>query len=177
MTGGLTMYSKDEINDLREKYPERTRIVLDFADDKYAVESGIKGEILGINEQGNIFVLWQDGSVFAIDTESASFHIENAASNDPSEKYFLLYGECSEGNIELRNVNDVAKFICEYGINEDVRVFTPFREELLDTFGIYLNKISDMEYRDELLKVFVPMQQKLDGTANIEETEGLGLSM
>lgn len=171
------MYSNDEINNLREKYPERTRIVLDRADDKYAVESGIKGEILGISEQGNIFVLWQDGSVFAINTESASFHIERAASNDPSEKYFLLYGECSDGDIELRSVNDVAKFICEYGLNENVRVVTPFGDELLNTFGIYLNRISDMEYREELLKVLVPMQQKLDGTAGIEETEGLGLSM
>lgn len=171
------MYSKDEINNLREKYPAGSTIVLDSADEKYAVESGAKGEVMAITDQGNIFVMWQDGRMFAIDGNSASFHIDNEFSNAPAEKYSLLYGECSEGNIELGNVNETAEFICKYGVSEDVRVITPCGEELLNTFGIYLNRISDMDYREELLKVLVPMQQKLDGTADIEETEGLGLSM
>lgn len=35
---------------------------------------------------------------------------------------------------------------------------TPF----LDTFGIYINKITDMEYREELLKVLIPMQHEVE---------------
>ena len=38
-------------------------------------------------------------------------------------------------------------------------------KELLDTFGIYINKISDMEYRKELLKVLIPMQHEVENAA------------
>lgn len=31
---------------------------------------------------------------------------------------------------------------------------------VLDTFGIFINKISDMNYRAELLEILIPMQQK-----------------
>lgn len=55
-------------------------------------------------------------------------------------------------------------------------------KELLDTFGIYINKISDMEYRDELLKVLVPMQQEVENAAfsedeDMEETEDVDKTM
>ena len=42
---------------------------------------------------------------------------------------------------------------------------TPF----LNTFGIYIDRIADMDYREELLKVLIPMQKKLDGTPDFEE--------
>ena len=42
-------------------------------------------------------------------------------------------------------------------------------KELLDTFGIYINKISDMEYREELLKVLIPMQHEVENAAFSED--------
>ncbi len=55
-------------------------------------------------------------------------------------------------------------------------------KELLDTFGIYINKISDMEYRDELLKVLVPMQHEVENAAfsedeNMDEMEDMDMTM
>ena len=55
-------------------------------------------------------------------------------------------------------------------------------KELLDTFGIYINKISDMEYREELLKVLVPMQNEVENAAfsedeDMEETEDMDMTM
>ena len=55
-------------------------------------------------------------------------------------------------------------------------------KELLDTFGIYINKISDMEYREELLKVLVPMQREIENAAlsdgeSMDETEDVDMSM
>ncbi len=35
-------------------------------------------------------------------------------------------------------------------------------EKILSTFGIYLNRIDDMEYRSELLKELIPMQYKIE---------------
>ncbi len=55
-------------------------------------------------------------------------------------------------------------------------------KELLDTFRIYINKISDMEYREELLKVLVPMQQEAENAAfsedeDMAETEDVDMTM
>ena len=55
-------------------------------------------------------------------------------------------------------------------------------KELLDTFGIYINKISDMEYREELLKVLVPMQHEVENAAfsddeDMDETEDVDMTM
>lgn len=74
------------------------------------------------------------------------------------EKYELLIGFCGERNKLLYNMEEVADFICQYGIKDDVIINTESGERFLDTFGIYINKISDMEYREELLKVLVPKQ-------------------
>ena len=76
-------------------------------------------------------------------------------------KYKKLYGFSERETKELYSVKDVANFIIEEGLHSDVKVLTEDGEPLLDTFGIFINKISDMEYREKLLKVLIPMQQKL----------------
>lgn len=81
-----------------------------------------------------------------------------------SEKYPILYGCTQDGCEELHNVKEVAEFICREGMKGDVRIVDADSCFFLDTFGIYINRIVDMEYRLELLEVLIPMQQKLDGT-------------
>ena len=74
-------------------------------------------------------------------------------------KYKKLYGFSDRETKELYSIEEVAKFIVEEGLYSDVKILTEDGEPLLDTFGIFINKISDMEYREELLKVLIPMQQ------------------
>lgn len=76
-------------------------------------------------------------------------------------EYEFLVGSSNRCNKRLHSVEEVAAFICRDGLIGDVTVRTPDGEPVLDTFGIYLNKVSDMEYREELLKVLVPMQEKV----------------
>ena len=45
-----------------------------------------------------------------------------------------------------------------------MEIITPDGELFITTFGIYLDKVKDIDYRNELVKVLVPMQKKLDGT-------------
>jgi hypothetical protein len=78
-----------------------------------------------------------------------------------AEKYPVLYGHANDVCEILYNVKDVASFIMKHGINTDVEVTTPTGALLLNTFGIFINRIVDMEYRDELLKVLSPMQEAL----------------
>ena len=76
-------------------------------------------------------------------------------------KYKKLYGLSDRETKELYSIEEVAKFIVEEGLHSDVKILTEDGETLLDTFGIFINKISDMEYREQLLKVLIPMQQNL----------------
>lgn len=74
-------------------------------------------------------------------------------------RYTKLYGFSDRTTKELHSIEEVANFIMEEGLYSDIKIITEEGERLLDTFGIFINKISDMEYREELLKVLIPMQK------------------
>lgn len=90
---------------------------------------------------------------------------------DVSEKYPLLIGHSLAGRTRLRSMQEVANFICTHGQYSDLMVTTTDGKPFLSTFGIYIDRISDMEYREELLKILIPMQMKIDGTAEMDETD------
>ena len=90
---------------------------------------------------------------------------------DVSEKYPLLIGHSLAGRTRLRNIQEVANFICTHGQYGDLTITQTDGTPFLDTFGIYINKIADMEYCEKLLKVLIPMQMEIDGTNDIEKTE------
>lgn len=81
------------------------------------------------------------------------------------ERYPLLIGCSDNGCEDLHNIKEVAEYICREGMNSDVRIVEPDSKFFLNTFGIYIDRIVDKEYRTELLKVLIPMQQHIDGTA------------
>lgn len=82
-----------------------------------------------------------------------------------TKQHPVLLGYCDSDmtGTELKSIEDVAKYIIEKGVSEDVRIIHQDGTPLLDTFGVFINRISDMNYRENLLKVLVPMQQKLSG--------------
>ncbi len=73
-----------------------------------------------------------------------------------------LIGYSSEGSQTLNTIEDTAKFIMEHGKHEDVEIKTEDGMPFISTFGIFINRIADMNYRAELLKVLVPMQQNYE---------------
>ena len=87
-----------------------------------------------------------------------------------AKEYPLLFGYANDVQEELHNVNEVANFIMKHGVNTDVTITTPFDNLLLNTYGIYINHITDMEYREELLKVLVPKQMAIFDISDDEET-------
>lgn len=87
------------------------------------------------------------------------------------EKYPLLIGHSLAGRTRLHNIYEVANFICTHGQYSDLRITQKDGAPFLDTFGIYINKITDMEYREELLKALIPMQTEIDGSNQINETD------
>ena len=87
------------------------------------------------------------------------------------EKYPLLIGHSLAGRTRLHNIYEVANFICIHGQYDDLRITQKDGTPFLDTFGIYINKIADMDYLEELKKVLVPMQMEIDGTNQTNETD------
>lgn len=87
-----------------------------------------------------------------------------------ANKYDILYGEANGVCKELKGVTEVAEFICTEGLKGNVEIFSEDSSLYISTFGIYLNKITDLDYRKQLLEVLIPMQMKLDGTKNFFET-------
>ena len=84
-------------------------------------------------------------------------------------EYPYLVGSSNRCNKRLHNVNEVAAFICRDGLIGDVTVRTPDGEPVLDTCGVFINHISDMKYRSELLKVLIPMQEKIRAEQDSDE--------
>ena len=110
------------------------------------------------------------------------FHVIDRLNVPVAERYAYLLGSAIDGNKRLHNVQEVAEFICKHGQYGDVRITTMEGKELLNTFGIYINKISDMEYREELLKVLIPMQHEVENAAfsddeDMDETEDVDMTM
>lgn len=96
------------------------------------------------------------------------------------EKHPRLIGMSHHNERELNSIEEVAKYICEKGVSSDVTITYEDGTPFLNTFGIYIDRISDMNYRSELLKVLIPMQKALDGTEEIFDPDGseeMGIEM
>lgn len=58
--------SKEELNDLREKYPVGCRVKLIKMDDIQAPKIGTLGTCRGVDDIGNIMVSWDSGSSLSV---------------------------------------------------------------------------------------------------------------
>lgn len=82
-----------------------------------------------------------------------------------------LIGHSMGETQKLHSVQGVADFIMKHGVEGDVSVTFENNRPLLSTFRIYLNDITDIGYREELLKVLIPMQKAIDGSEEFDESE------
>ena len=92
------------------------------------------------------------------------------------ERYPVLVGHSAGKSRKLSGILQVAEFICAQGMYGDLAITKEDGTPFLTTFGIYIDRIFDMEYREELLKVLVPMQMELDGTEEMEEEQEMEMS-
>lgn len=87
------------------------------------------------------------------------------------KKHPKLIGMFHHDERELNSIEEVAKYICEKGVSGDVTITYEDGTPFLNTFGIYIDRISDMNYRSKLLKVLIPMQKALDDTEEIFDAD------
>ena len=67
--------SKEQIAELRERYPRGTKVELLAMDDPQAPPMGTMGEILGVDDAGQLLVRWETGSSLSLIPGVDSFRI------------------------------------------------------------------------------------------------------
>lgn len=75
-------------------------------------------------------------------------------------KHPKLIGYAPSGTYELLSVQEVAEFICREGVHGDLTIRTRTGDFFMSTFGTFIDRITDMDYRQRLLEVLVPMQME-----------------
>ena len=58
--------SKEQIAALRERYPRGTRVELLVMDDPQAPPLGTMGEVMGVDDAGQLLVRWETGSSLSL---------------------------------------------------------------------------------------------------------------
>lgn len=185
---------KQKIDGYKSQYPQGTRLQLVDMKDPYSpVPSGMRGTVQLVDDAGQIHMIWDNGRTLAIVPEVDHFrklndmerkaeeHVSQVVrrtkerkgqSESANQKYPLLTGLSQKEIVKLHNIQEVACFICHYGlVEEDLIILQEDGSLFLSTYGIYIDQICDMDYRDELLQVLIPMQYRLDGTGLVEEEE------
>ena len=67
--------SREQIAALRERYPRGTKVELLAMDDPQAPPMGTMGEILGVDDAGQLLVRWETGSSLSLILGVDSFRI------------------------------------------------------------------------------------------------------
>ena len=71
----MQMPSKERIEALRKYYPRGTKVKLLAMDDPQAPPTGTMGEILGVDDAGQLLVRWETGASLSLIPGVDSFRI------------------------------------------------------------------------------------------------------
>lgn len=111
---------------------------------------------------GSIYVhFWNSGDEYFIvnaDEIQKQLHPQTVSQEQPKNEHPTLYGFGGGETAELHSVREVAQFIYEKGLHSDVLITKEDGTPFITTFGFFIDKIADMDYREELLKELVPLQ-------------------
>ena len=80
-------------------------------------------------------------------------------------KNLNLIGYSMTENRQLKNIDEVAEFICKNGKHDDVTI-TNNGEPFITTIGIYLDKVADIRYRARLMPILTKRQRQVLAKAN-----------
>ena len=109
---------------------------------------------------------WYDASHTVTEAEKMVADYNSGTLLAPAtEAHPKLIGYSPNGTFALQSVQEVAEFICREGKCSDLTIRTESGEFFLSTFGTFLDRIADMDYRRNLLDVLVPMQMGEEASA------------
>ena len=141
---------------MEKRFPAGNTIRIDhpFDDEDEALKMLVgKDFLIESIEDDGLHCTDANGNSTVIDPEKYAFYKLN-------QPPILAYG-CDDEPAELTDVRQIAEFIINNGNHCDISMYTKDTDEyVLNTMGIYLDHIADMDFRDELLTILVPLQQQ-----------------
>lgn len=73
------MLSQDEVNKIREKYPEGTLIELVYMKGERQMTEGLRGFVSMVDDAGQIHMQWSNGSSLALNIDVDEFRVIDAS--------------------------------------------------------------------------------------------------
>ena len=111
--------SKEQIAALRERYPRGTRVELLAMDDPQAPPTGTMGEILGVDDAGQLLVRWATGSSLSLIPGVDSFRIMQKGGQIMNEKVFAQIMDIRDsGRVNMFDIPSVQRVAFESGFFE-----------------------------------------------------------
>lgn len=168
------IYNEARVEMLKQRYPEGTRICLEFMDDLCPVPSGTCGTVDFIDDAGTLHCTFDDGRTLGVIYGTDIFHVIPKGKITAENKYPVLVGRSSDGNKRLHNPKETAEFISDHGKSGDVKITTEANILILKTKGEKIAEIYDEEFCSEVQKELDILNEP---TEELEETEEQNMSM
>lgn len=159
-------FEERRVQRYKDMYPHGTKIKLNqMGDDPNPIPPGSIGTVIAVDDIGTVHCTFEGigrslGLIPGEDDFRKLTQEEIAAEQVKQHPHLWGYG-LVDNEVELTSYEEVAKFIIKNGVEGDVMITDDLDRPFISTIGIYLDKVADPSYRDELLKVLVPMQKEL----------------
>ena len=62
----MQITQREEIEQLREEFPDGTRVVLEYMNDEQAPPVGTKGTVLYVDDAGDLVMKWDNGNMLNV---------------------------------------------------------------------------------------------------------------
>lgn len=141
-------------NDLKQfmgkTFPTGTKIKIDRAANDDIVG---KTYIVDRIDDNGLYCSTESGNVVLIDPDESTFY-------KLDQPPIVAYG-CDDEPAKLTDVRQISEFIINNGLYGDITMYKKDTGEfVLSTMGIFIDQIADMDFRNELLTILVPLQQQ-----------------
>lgn len=70
----MKIYSREQVERLRERYPQGAKVCLDCMEGEERMPSGLAGTVAFVDDAGQIHVKWENGSGLALVPGVDQFH-------------------------------------------------------------------------------------------------------
>ena len=119
---------------------------------------------------------WDNCRTLTLVWDKDSFHKIGMENVPVAERYPHLVGYAIDGNKRHRSIEAVAEFICTHGQYGDLQIKNDDGFELISPNGVMIEKIADEEYGEELMKIYLQLQEQTEDE-DMDETEDMDMSM
>lgn len=120
--------SEQELTNLREKYPEGSRVKLNHMQDLQSPPSGTLGTVMGVDDAGQILMKWDNGSSLSLIPEAGD-EVELLLPDFTGTVREQVLKVRDSGKFNMFSVNEVQRYAFDSGYYALVNFIEDHRKE------------------------------------------------